>query len=86
MLRASRKTPQQYRWFFRYDLASQILIYAWVNDESTQRAYDSKHDAYAVFRKMLENGNPPDSWGDLWQAASGDDERIQALLDANATR
>ncbi|MCK0744893.1 type II toxin-antitoxin system YhaV family toxin [Chromohalobacter nigrandesensis] len=59
----------QYQLSFRYDLASKILIYAWVNDESTQRAYDSKHDAYAVFRKMLKNGNPPDSWGDLWQAA-----------------
>jgi len=76
----------QYRLFFRYDLASKILIYAWVNDESTKRAYDSKQDAYAVFRKMLENGNPPDSWDDLWQATGGDGERLKALLDANASR
>lgn len=76
------KFYQQYRLFFRYDLASKILIFAWVNDESAKRAYDTKQDAYAVFRKMLENGNPPDSWNDLWRAAIGDDERIKALLGA----
>lgn len=76
------KFYQQYRLFFRYDLASKILIYAWVNDESTKRAYDSKQDAYAVFRKMLKNGNPPDSWNDLWSAAISDGGRIKALLGA----
>ncbi|PAU74874.1 type II toxin-antitoxin system YhaV family toxin [Halomonas salipaludis] len=76
------KFYQQYRLFFRYDLASKTLIYAWVNDESTKRAYDGKHDAYAVFRKMLNKGNPPDSWNDLWRAAISDRERINALLGA----
>ena len=76
------KFYQQYRLFFRYDLTSRTLIYAWVNDESTKRAYESKHDAYAVFRKMLNKGNPPDSWNDLWRAAISDDERINALLGA----
>ncbi|MGC3872510.1 type II toxin-antitoxin system YhaV family toxin [Halomonas sp. GXIMD04776] len=71
---------QQYRLFFRYDLASKILIFVWVNDESTKRAYDSKQDAYAVFRKMLNNGNPPDSWNDLRRAATSDSERIKAFL------
>jgi toxin YhaV len=33
-----------------------------VNDAQTKRAYDSKTDAYRVFRRMLESGNPPDSW------------------------
>lgn len=74
------KFYQQYRLFFRYDLASKILIYAWVNDESTKRAYDSKQDAYTIFRKMLKNGNPPDSWNELWRAAISDGERIQVLL------
>lgn len=76
------KFYQQYRLFFRYDFANKILIYAWVNDESTKRAYESKHDAYAVFRKMLRNGNPPDSWDDLWRAAISDGERIKTLLGA----
>lgn len=74
------KFYQQYRLFFRYDLASKILIYAWVNDESTKRAYGSKHDAYSIFRKMIENGNPPDSWDELWEAASQESERIKTLL------
>lgn len=77
------KFYQQYRLFFRYDLASKILIYAWVNDESTKRAYDSKQDAYVVFRKMLNKGNPPDSWNGLWEAAINDGERIKALLGAD---
>ena len=76
------KFYQQYRLFFRYDLASKILILAWVNDESTKRAYDSKQDAYAVFRKMFNNGNPPDSWNDLWKASISDGEPIKVLLGA----
>ena len=56
---------QQYRLFFRFDQAAKIIIYVWVNDTNTKRAYSSKTDAYRVFKKMLENGNPPDSWTDL---------------------
>jgi len=44
---------QQYRLFFRFHLESKIIVYAWVNNESTKRAYDSKTDAYRVFEKML---------------------------------
>jgi toxin YhaV len=56
---------QQYRLFFRYHLASRVIVFAWVNDDSTLRAYDSKTDAYQVFGRMLRRGNPPDSWDDL---------------------
>jgi toxin YhaV len=56
---------QQYRLFFRFRKAEKIVLYAWVNDESTLRAYDSKTDAYAVFRKMLEKMRPPDDWEQL---------------------
>lgn len=52
---------QQYRLFFRYHQASKVIVYAWVNDENTKRAYESKSDAYKVFSKMLASGNPPDS-------------------------
>ncbi len=51
---------QQYRLFFRYHAASKIIVYAWVNDESTKRAYESADDAHRVFCKMLNSGNPPD--------------------------
>ena len=56
---------QQYRLFFRFHSTAKIIVYAWVNDEETLRAYDSKDDEYRVFRKMLDRGNPPVSWDEL---------------------
>jgi toxin YhaV len=53
---------QQYRLFFRYHVASKIIVYAWVNYETTKRACESKDDAYRVFSKMLKQGHPPDDW------------------------
>nr|WP_136249763.1 type II toxin-antitoxin system YhaV family toxin [Ningiella ruwaisensis] len=61
---------QQYRLFFRYHQASKIIVYVWVNDEKTKRAYESKTDAYNVFSKMLASGNPPDNWAALLKSAS----------------
>ena len=59
---------QQYRLFFRYDIQSKVIVYAWVNDDSSKRAYESKTDAYKVFARMLKLGNPPDNWEDLLKA------------------
>lgn len=56
---------QQYRLFFRYHAQSKVIVYAWVNDEETKRAYESDDDAYLVFRKMLDSGRPPDNWDAL---------------------
>lgn len=56
---------QQYRLFFRFHLKSKIIVYVWVNDEDTKRAYNSKTDAYRVFQKMLKSGHPPDNWDEL---------------------
>jgi toxin YhaV len=58
------KFLQQFRLFFRYQQSetSKVVVLAWVNDESTLRAYESTSDAYLVFRKMLKRGNPPDTW------------------------
>lgn len=61
---------QQYRLFFRYHLESKIIVYAWVNDENSKRAHDSKSDAYKMFAKMLKSGNPPDDWDALLKAAT----------------
>lgn len=55
----------RFRIFFRFDQKSKIIIYAWVNDSTTLREYGSKTDAYAVFSKMLNGGNPPDEWSSL---------------------
>jgi len=61
---------EQYRLFFRFDQVSRVIIYAWVNDEQTRRAYGSPTDAYEVFRSMLGQGNPPDSWAQLLKSAA----------------
>lgn len=60
---------QQYRLFFRYHTASKIIVFAWVNDEDTKRACESDDDAYRIFKKMLDRGNPPDDWDALVLAA-----------------
>jgi toxin YhaV len=50
---------QQYRLFFRFHAKSKVIVFAWVNDEATLRAYESNDDAYRVFRRMLEGGALP---------------------------
>ena len=67
---------QQYRLFFRYHQSSKILVFAWVNDEDSKRAYDSKTDAYRVFRKMLDNEHPPDDWDTLLEEAKAESNRL----------
>jgi toxin YhaV len=59
----------RFRLFFRYNAAARIIVYAWVNDQDTLRTYGSRTDAYAVFRSMLDTGNPPDAWQALLDAA-----------------
>ena len=55
----------RYRLFFRFSTEQKIIIYAWVNDEQSLRKPGSKTDAYAVFRALLESGEPPDSFAEL---------------------
>lgn len=62
---------QQYRLFFRYHVASKIIVIAWVNDDESKRAYGSDQDAYRVFGKMLRDGRPPDNWDTLLKEAQG---------------
>ena len=70
---------QQYRLFFRYHAPSKVIVYAWVNDEDTKRAYESNNDAYRVFRKMLENGHPPDDWDQLLAEARAAGQGLQRV-------
>jgi len=70
---------QQYRLFFRYHAQSNVIVFAWVNDEDTKRAYDSGDDAYRVFRKMLECGHPPDDWEQLLAQATESSNRLQKV-------
>jgi toxin YhaV len=55
----------RFRLFFRYDSRARLIVYAWVNDERTLRQHGGKSDPYAVFRQMLESGNPPNDWAAL---------------------
>jgi toxin YhaV len=70
---------QQYRLFFRFDSASKIIVFAWINDEKNKRAYGSKSDAYRTFEKMLNSGNPPNSWAVLLKQAKGDLDRLNEM-------
>lgn len=78
------KFYQQYRLFFRYSQAEKVIVYGWVNDEETLRAYESDTDAHKTFKKMLQSGNPPDDWEQL--ATSCEDEevgrRLQRIMDS----
>jgi len=73
---------QQYRLFFRYHAAGKVIVFAWVNDEGTKRAYESSDDAYRVFRKMLESGHPPDNWNQLLAEVRADGQRLQQFVAA----
>lgn len=72
---------QQYRLFFRYHLERKILVFAWVNDETTKRAYESNTDAYRAFKKMLESGCPPDSWDRLLKEAKDQTVRLKQSIE-----
>ncbi|MFA6314594.1 MAG: type II toxin-antitoxin system YhaV family toxin [Sterolibacterium sp.] len=70
---------QQYRLFFRFHASQRILVFAWVNDEDSKRAFESSVDAYRVFRKMLSGGHPPDDWETLLKEARADSKRMAKL-------
>lgn len=70
---------QQYRLFFRFHAAARIIVFAWVNDEHSLRAYESSSDAYAVFLRMLGRGQPPDGWDELLSEAKREAGRLRRV-------
>lgn len=42
-----------------------MIVHAWVNDRDTLRKAGAASDPYAVFARMLAQGNPPDAWDTL---------------------
>ena len=62
------KFHRRFRLFFRFHSASRTIVYAWLNDEDALRKAGSRSDVYAVFRHMLERGNPPADWEALVRA------------------
>lgn len=71
---------QQYRLFYRFNSDAKVIVLAWVNDEQSLRAYGSRSDAYATFRGMLENGNPPDNLDALLREAKTVSEQFSANI------
>lgn len=66
-----KNLPPRYRLFFQFNSnAPKTIIYAWLNDDSTQRKAGSKTDVYTVFKKMLDNGTIPNSWNELTNEAN----------------
>lgn len=70
---------QQYRLFFRYQSEQKIIVYGWVNDPKTKRAYKSDTDAYYVFAKLLNSGNPPTDWDELLEACKLQESGLKEL-------
>ena len=77
---------QQYRLFFRFNRTAKVIVLAWVNDEGSQRSSNSRTDAYATFREMLDGGNPPDSFETLEKEAMAAKARFESDLAAAAVR
>ena len=53
------------------------MVLAWMNDEDAKRAYESRDDAYRVFRRMLESSKPPDDWAALLAEARAQGDRLR---------
>jgi toxin YhaV len=64
------KFHQRYRLFFRFSSKDKVIVYVWVNDESTLRKAGARTDVYAVFRSMLDAGDPPRTLEALLRSAT----------------
>jgi toxin YhaV len=77
------KFHQRYRLFFRFSTKDRVIVYVWVNDEFTLRKAGSRTDAYAVFKSMLNAGDPPRTIEALLKHAKemrGEAKRTKASL------
>lgn len=55
----------RYRLFYRFSTQQRFIVYVWVNDEQSLRKAGARTDAYAMFKGMLESGEPPNSLAEL---------------------
>ena len=60
----------RFRLFFRYSSRHRVIVYTWLNDETTLRRSGARTDPYAIFAHRLKVGNPPDDWEQLVREAS----------------
>lgn len=59
------KFNQRFRLFFRFQSQGRVIVYGWLNDETSLRSRGARNDVYAIFEQRLKSGDPPDSWDDL---------------------
>jgi toxin YhaV len=59
------KFYRRFRLFFRFHSSRRIIIYTWMNDESSLRNEGGRKDPYHLFRRMLERGAPPSDFDAL---------------------
>ena len=71
---------QRFRLFFRYHGKARIIVFAWLNDETTLRTRGARNDPYAVFRAGLERGDPPPDWATLVKACGPLPDDVQQSL------
>ncbi|MEZ5738008.1 MAG: type II toxin-antitoxin system YhaV family toxin [Burkholderiaceae bacterium] len=53
-----------------------MIVFAWVNDEDTKRAYESSDDAYRVFRRCSKRPSAG-RLGPIAGRSAGRGERLQ---------
>jgi toxin YhaV len=70
----------RFRLFFRFSSTHKVIVYAWVNDETTLRKAGAHTDPYAVFTRRLQEGDPPDSWDTLFREAETAGSRLDPYL------
>ena len=68
----------RFRLFYRFNSGSKVIIYVWVNDETTLRARGFDSDPYAVFRRMLLAGDPTTQLGSTSGGQPGADDTTGA--------
>jgi toxin YhaV len=65
------KFNQRFRIFFRFHAKARVVVYAWINDETTLRSRGARNDVYVAFARRLISSDPPDDWDDLHAASRG---------------
>jgi hypothetical protein len=63
------KFHERYRLFFRFSTKDRVIVYAWVNDESSLRKSGLKTDPYSMFQALHKAGTPPASFEQLMLAS-----------------
>ena len=67
----------RFRLFFRYSTHAKIIIFAWVNDETTLRTYGASRTPMRYSAKCSTRAIPPTTGPRCWRAAS-QDKRVAA--------